>query len=94
MYPGFVERLKKDITALVLYCPPRMQVCCSSREEILYVDCRIHTGFPSELPEHVGFQAEILRIWTFRCPDEVCLDVQCTVKILFFSIPNSPVFIS
>merc|ERR1712114_2359 len=46
---------------------------CSSREEVLRLDRRIHPGLPLHLPADVDHQAGVRRVRPIHCPQEVLL---------------------
>ena len=49
---------------------------CSSREEILCLDRRIHPCFSVHLPADVDLQAGVWRIWSQHCPQEMLLSLR------------------
>merc|ERR1719188_573336 len=48
---------------------------CSTREEVLRLDRRIHPCFPLHLPADVDLQAGIRRVWPIHCPQKVLLSI-------------------
>merc|ERR1712226_918865 len=46
---------------------------CTTREEVLCMDWRIHLGFTFHLPTDVDQQTGICRIWPINCPQKVLL---------------------
>merc|ERR1712173_535565 len=48
---------------------------CSTREEVLCLDRRIHPRFPLHLPADVDLQAGVRRVRPRHCPQEVLLSL-------------------
>merc|ERR1719471_2239587 len=58
---------------------------CSSREEILRLDWRIHPGFSLHLPADVDLQAGVRRVWSRHRPQEMLLS--CFLLLIRQSLP-------
>ena len=47
---------------------------CSTREEVLRLDRRIHPCFPLHLPTDVDLQAGVRRVWSIYCAQKMLLN--------------------
>merc|ERR1712228_119342 len=56
---------------------------CSSREEVLSLDRRIHPGLPLHLPADVDHQAGVRRVRPIHCPPQVLLSANFFVLFIF-----------
>merc|ERR1712121_474677 len=56
---------------------------CSTREEVLCLDRRIHPGLPLHLPADVDLQAGVRRVRPIHCPPQVLLSANFFVLFIF-----------
>merc|ERR1711911_556452 len=89
MYPGFADRMQKEITPCSLH--HQDQDHRSPREEVLRLDRRIHPGLPLHLPADVDLQAGVRRVRPRHCPPQVLLNIYLIFCFCMFA-SNQTIF--